>query len=526
MSKPTLTGLIGRGYFPKELPPAFNTRSLALVARDVRLFPSELLNPTIPSMNVSHNYLARANSRRRLGIVNPVNFIELSSKILSNWGTLIAVTNQSQISLTSPIFSNPPGRAISYKHGFDSKDDRKAVVRSNSRYILQADISQFYHSVYTHSIAWALHGKQKAKAEQYNRTLLGNQLDKAIRNSQDRQTIGIPIGPDTSLLIAEIILTICDVKLKKKKITNVFRYIDDYEFGCQSLQVAESCKDYLQEILGEFELVLNPDKTRIIELPIPLESPCISFIRTSNINEITNTKGQRYALIKLFDNVFENLKQNDDISLIKYLLGRLTRVSIVKENWRLYENLMLQCVIADPSTLSYVLDQLLHYSFIGYSLDLAHISDIMNSLIITHAPINHSSEVAWALWTLIVLDQSVSDKAARTAAKMNDSVVAILLLDARAKRLISPTLQFGNYESLMTEKDLREEQWLLSYEANVKKWLPSKGTPDHVKLDPCFRYLKSHSVEFYDAKWLTRFKSRWKKKREIISGGGGDLGVY
>jgi hypothetical protein len=64
---------------------------------------------------------------------------------------------------------------------------------------LAADISEFYHSIYTHSISWALHTKLFAKSNQKAK-VVGNLLDKATQNGQHGQTVGIPIGPDTSLV--------------------------------------------------------------------------------------------------------------------------------------------------------------------------------------------------------------------------------------------------------------------------------------------------------------------------------------
>lgn len=522
MAKPTLFGLINRGYFPKEIPPAFNTRSLARIVRKTATLPPEFFTPKTASKNINHNYLARANSRRRLGIVNPIDYVALSMNIVNNWKQLKSLLNKSRVSLTSPVYYGPPGRAFAYKYKYDKMDDLKASVRSRSRYIFRADISQFYHSIYTHSIAWALHGKKTAKAQQDNKSLLGNILDKLIRHSQDNQTIGIPIGPDISFLIAEIILSVCDEQLQKLKITNYTRYIDDYEFGCESLQAAESYRDKLQEIISEFELVLNPDKTKIIELPIPLANPCISTIRTFDFGDYS-VSSQRYALISIFDIVFENIRHNLDISLIKYLLGRLNNITIEKPNWALYENLLLQCAMSDPSTISYVLRELLEYKGMNYPIGFSRIREVFSRLIKLHAPINHGSEVAWALWAMIVLNLPINLATANTVSKMNDSIVAILLLDACSKKLIRPSIDLSNYQSLMTKRELYGDRWIISYEANVKKWLPSLDPVDHVNSDVCFSYLKTASVEFYDDKWVEKNKPK-KKPKTIPDYSGGDRG--
>ncbi|MCV5837901.1 RNA-directed DNA polymerase, partial [Escherichia coli] len=86
----------------------------------------------------------------------------------------------------------------------------------------KTDISRFYHSIYTHSIAWTYHTKDISKRNRSN-SLFGNVLDKHSQDSQDGQTIGLPIGPDTSLIIAESLLSNIDLKLSEKGISNGLR---------------------------------------------------------------------------------------------------------------------------------------------------------------------------------------------------------------------------------------------------------------------------------------------------------------
>ena len=94
------------------------------------------------------------------------------------------------------------------------------------------DLSEFYSSLYTHSVPWAIHGKAAAKAQRRVSALYGNRLDELLRTAQDHQTVGIPIGPDTSLIVAELVLSAVDRKLARH-IANILglRYMDDFELG-------------------------------------------------------------------------------------------------------------------------------------------------------------------------------------------------------------------------------------------------------------------------------------------------------
>ena len=101
------------------------------------------------------------------------------------------------------------------------------------RYVVITDISGFFPTIYTHTIPWALHGKSIAKQNQSKTPeFFGNILDDRCMGVQDRQTIGLPIGPDTSHIIAEIIGVSIDEAIKKSLGTwpKGFRYVDDFYF--------------------------------------------------------------------------------------------------------------------------------------------------------------------------------------------------------------------------------------------------------------------------------------------------------
>jgi len=106
-----------------------------------------------------------------------------------------------------------------------------------------------------------LHTKPTAKLNRKDKTLAGNVLDERIRKSQDDQTIGIPISPDTSFIIAETVLTAFD-KLLVSKYTALrgFRYIDDMEFGFGTYREAQEALAQVRDILREFELSTNDTK--------------------------------------------------------------------------------------------------------------------------------------------------------------------------------------------------------------------------------------------------------------------------
>lgn len=138
------------------------------------------------------------------------------------------------------------------------------------KYLVRADVKNFFPSVYTHSIAWALHSRAVIRKKRYNFGLLGNRLDKLFQNASDGCTNGLPIGPVVSDLIAEIVLSAVDLSISKGLLSKdilALRFKDDYRFLCRTKEECKAATKLLQKGLKEFNLLLNEDKTEVSELP-------------------------------------------------------------------------------------------------------------------------------------------------------------------------------------------------------------------------------------------------------------------
>ena len=198
--------------------------------------------------------------------------------MVTNWAQIMPFVAGTAISATHP----EDKATVHYIDGHlpqSARSEEARKKRLGRRFVLQADVSRFYSGIYTHSIPWAMHSKATAKANQ-TMSLLGNRIDALVRLGQDQQTIGIPIGPDTSLVIAEMIMQKCDAYLLNE-VPNVqgFRFIDDFELSCMSHAEAEHAHHKLEVCLSDFELALNPVKTSIRELPLPLEAPWVTELK-------------------------------------------------------------------------------------------------------------------------------------------------------------------------------------------------------------------------------------------------------
>jgi hypothetical protein len=276
------------------------------------------------------------------------------------------------------------------------------------------------------------------------------------------------------------------------------RYVDDYEFGCTAYSEAESCLATLQELLATLELQLNPLKTSIRALPLPLEEFWTPDLRLYEIR--SSTKAQATDLVSFFGKAFHLQPSCPDHSILKYAVSRTRSETIKPDNWALYEALLLQSATVEPGTLSIVVELLVRYFRAGYSVNIGNVANAFNRIIEVHSAIGHGSEVAWALWGSIELGSNVGATAAQRISVSDDPVVILITLDAKARGLVDSALDTSRWQSLMTSAELRRSSWLLVYEAFIKGWLPpGAGGVDPIAPDPYFSWLRNGGVSFYEA---------------------------
>jgi hypothetical protein len=494
-----LKDLIERGYFPQELPPPFNTKIMAIfIGSHSNALPfritrsSRTIKGNTTSKPEIYN-LARAGTlRRELSILNPIHFSFLAKCISDNWTKLEEAASCSKISLTKPILSDTI-RTIARQHDLDVLASKRAELRSRGRFILLADIVRFYPSLYTHSIPWALHGKAVAKADR-SPSLLGNQLDELVRNCQDGQTNGIPIGPDTSLLIAEILLSQVDKILTHHRLKGI-RYVDDYELVFNSEAEALVALSTLEKTLLEYELHLNPAKIKVLALPQQINDAWVTELKHLELEP--QEKKFRAQLLRFFDRAFELARTFPSENVLKYAAGRVAKIKDWQQHDELVEDLLIQCARVEAGALPFVLTSILRNP-VNTSVRIARRKELLHRIIVEHAPQRHSSEVAWSLWACIALKFQLSPKVVRLVLEMEDSISALLLLHARSIGIAKIGRELDVLKGAMTQEALYESRWLLSYEANIKGWLPSVSAVDHVMADHNFGLLKAASVSFFD----------------------------
>jgi hypothetical protein len=512
-----LDALLSKGYFPKELPPAFTTDSFTSIVTQSAFNPDSCL--VAPSNKgalvhardgISHlckHSLARLDGTSRpLHIPHPSHFFYLCQELDHNWADVDAHLKQSSLTISTPKSDPSAIRAsVPYESGA-ARPNRRIKDRAQGSILLIADIANFYGTVYTHSIPWALHTKHVAKTKRNDLSLLGNVLDRYIRNGQDGQTSGIPIGTDTSFIIAEVVLSSIDVGLQAKFSGLVgFRFYDDYELVCDSEILAQQVLAELEEQLAKYELVLNQRKTKIVRLPAQIDHQWLTELRQFKLElgaGAVSPKVQCEQLIDFANVIFLLSKRYPNDPILRYALVKAStqakHLAKAQNSWDIYQKFLLQIFRSEPQLSHLVAGELLRYQQQGIQIDKPLLRKAIESHISQYASTRGTNEIAWALWMAILFHVKLSDQIANKLSSIPDNVVAILSLDAQNKGLIKSPLDTSLWQSKLTEANIYSENWLLVYEAAAKGWLPIVDGSNYINDHKCFGYLNSNSVTFYD----------------------------
>lgn len=260
--------LVALGLFPRDLPEIFSSKQLGdNYTSLIKSFTEQELRTWTAFEPFS---APRSKTGRRIfAIVNPVSYMALAAVISANWKSIVSIHKRSKISFSRPIF-NSSTRAIGDSN-FIGFRDCKILRSAGYAFVLHADFSRFFPTIYTHAIEWAIHTKAVSKAalrSRSSRTLFGNKLDECVRNMQEGQTQGIPVGPDASYIIAELIASVIDESIQKKFGGQLSggRLIDDYVLFFESRSDAEKARSALTNACRDLQVELNPEKTYISEL--------------------------------------------------------------------------------------------------------------------------------------------------------------------------------------------------------------------------------------------------------------------
>lgn len=343
-------GLLAFGLFSEKLPPLFTAEP----------FYDYCISST-PSWgskkarHVEYESFRNNDRPRRIGIPSPFAYQQQCVVLRENWRELqdhFARTTNGHLHRTSRIhLRKMVGKDSLFEMNYKSRRSDGYPVADmaiGNRYLVETDISNCFPGIYTHCIAWALKSKEEAKEHQGDLDWWPNKIDVATQNTTNGETHGLLIGPHSSNLVSELILTRVDQALWDKGYQYI-RHIDDYDYFAVDRVQADQFLIDLRRELREYGLDLNHSKTRITELPKGFVE---NWVRRVNGIGITSSKKKfvRHADVSALLDVAveETLRNNNDAAPIKYVLKKLLPCKLRSSSSSLVQQQMMHLAAIYP----------------------------------------------------------------------------------------------------------------------------------------------------------------------------------
>ncbi|TQR31725.1 RNA-directed DNA polymerase [Lysinibacillus sphaericus] len=309
-------------------------------------------------------------NNRKLSLLHPIAQLQMFSYILRYEQLIVAFSNESRFSVRSPIIRNQPvfkpkdihktwkrldeEFSFSKENSVTSEEDEKYFnsyfsyksfkniqnlytspkfnrVKYKFNYFIKLDLQNFFPSIYTHSIAWAILGdKSLAKKLRNEKDLFANATDIICQRINFNETNGIVVGPEFSRIVSELLLTRIDSTLYNNlhelnyffnKDYVLYRYIDDYFLFAENKEIATKIENVMKLELDNFNLKLNESKKNIQEKPFDMLDH--SIIELKNAFSLFNFNLLRFENAGLksktwLDNIWKDLFNNIELIITKY----------------------------------------------------------------------------------------------------------------------------------------------------------------------------------------------------------------
>lgn len=467
-------GFLAYGFFPEKLPPVFT----AVPFFDYCKTASNSFEATWNEY-ITFRAMRNIGVPRLMGIPNPFKYQRVCRELANDWDEIRAhfrAQTDGQSYCVSRIHIRKKRNEkrifeMTYKNWrVDGDPESDLLMHDNgvSRFLVKADISTCFPSIYTHSIPWALVGKEVAKRTIHD-DIWYNRIDKACSDMRNGETHGLLIGPHASNLISEIILTTID----KELYDNGYRYVrnvDDYSCYVSSFDEGQRFLKDLEEALREFDLLLNHKKTRIIELPIGAEKDWKHQL--SDLPKVGESGMVEYPQVNTFiDTALKLAMELDDFAIINYAIKKLKGLDLSNNGKRLAAKRFMHMAVLYP----YLLQLMEEYIFIPYGVDIGDIKKFSDTIYQEAIRLNDYESLCYAIYFAVrfgfVLDGFESDycEAQKYVIKSKDCLLLtmtwIYFMKQNHWKRDATQVKPLNKVALRLKNTDMDRYWLFCYEA-------------------------------------------------------------
>ena len=513
--------LLCKGYFPKELPPVFTTQDFGVHVDDILcdwekagVFQKIKGRGKLPrgkKLNGAYSYKFRSTEaeriskpkrgyeRREIHITHPLPQALLAMEIGVHWRSVQGWLSRQTFSVDVIRVGQEFERAIKGIN-FSVHEAKKSYLEATSDWVVTTDITRFYPSIYTHSIAWAAYGKERVKQNlNVYKGSLADRLDLLVRSCNRNQTVGIPIGPETSRIIAETISARIDqayaIQFPDSAIDSIDRLQDDWTIGVGTLEQSGQVLSAISRIYRNFGLDINGSKTSIDRIVTERKSAWISELNAFLSHRNGTLAGTRLREFLELTLVLQS--QNQSAPVVSYALSVIEGVEVAVGDIPATESFLIKAAVVSSISMDRICRVILDIQSRTNSFSAKRIGERFAKLAAVKLEKGHHYEAMWLLYTLRGLKRPVDIRSlSALLSSENSAAISLILLDMESKGLCIGKLPVSFWESKISKRSIESDwTWLLAYEAFRNGWMTDK---ENLLDEPLFKALASRNVVFYD----------------------------
>ena len=455
-------GLLAHGLFAEKLPPFLTSEQFYIYSNAVRhQFAKK------PNEYIYYENMRNINIPRPLGIPNPFSYQQLCKCLEDNWEQLklhftnTTATEKHKVSRIHIRKINNENSLFIMNYDnyrIDGSPEEDLII--GKRYMVKADISTCFPSIYTHALSWALVGKDEAKNHQKDNFLWYNQIDFYARNTKNGETHGLLIGPHTSNLLSEIILTKIDSQLSSK--WDYIRNIDDYTCYVSTYEEAQAFLIELSEQLRAYDLTLNHKKTEVIELP---KASVEQWVRKINAFSIFNKKEYfNYKEVRAYLDLAIELMQDNkgNAAILNYAIKVLGKKNLTANAKSYCVKTIFHLSLLYP----YLIPLLDKYVFAPFYVPISAIFDISQRIYDDGIKTQNYEATSYAIYFSLKYKFKLANVKIEDILKSNNCIFLLLsyLSAVQTKNKIDLKRYKEHAENLSKNESDFNRNWLFVYE--------------------------------------------------------------
>lgn len=334
----------------------------------------------------------------------------------------------------------------------------KLQITSGACGILHIDISEFYRSIYTHTLSAIKLGIDGAKeaflqdsqSEDYKKYV---NLDDRVRRLNGARTNGILVGPYISKILSEAILAKVDEEFRTEQLVFV-RYADDYEIAIYDESGLEDVKSRIVAILDKYGFRINNEKTFYEKYPFYIFNNYQKIVQRlvgdgRNIDSVD--------IIELF-NKFLQMEKDGEKGAVRYLLKTYKNEYHVEDK-QLYASYLLNVLCNDEKSLGLACNIIIH----EYNAERIELNETFYSVIVKKLKYEirkkHDLEVVWLTYLLKYTNYEITNDLLEEILKSKNDLAIIIVLEEWESKIEQQEIELRWNEA---------NSWILLYQIALK----------------------------------------------------------